>query len=99
MPTALYSRSDHEPSSLAPTHTERLQECQVFDFVDLTEGFRLSRVQGSHHIFVHPVVAELVNVQNVGGQAKPYQVRQVLKLVEHYHLRLSDDTDEPEVSP
>lgn len=98
MPTALYSRSDHEPSSLAPTHTERLQDVRFSDFVDLIEGFgfRLSRVQGSHHIFVHPVVAELVNVQNVGGQAKPCQV---LKLVEHYHLRLSDDTDEPEVSP
>ena len=72
------------------------------DFVNLIEGFgfRLSRVQGSHHIFVHSDVHELVNVQNVGGQAKPYQVRQVLKLIERYHLRLSDDVDEePEGVP
>jgi predicted RNA binding protein YcfA (HicA-like mRNA interferase family) len=72
------------------------------DFVNLIEGFgfRLSRVQGSHHIFVHPDVRELVNVQDVGGQAKPYQVRQVLKLIERYHLLLSDDADEePERSP
>jgi hypothetical protein len=31
-----------------------------------------------------------VNIQNVGGQAKPYQVRQVLRLVERYNLRLED---------
>ena len=53
-------------------------------------GFRLSRVSGSHHIFVHPHVPQLVNVQDVGGKAKPYQVRQFLKLVEEYNLRLED---------
>ena len=65
------------------------------DFVNLIEGFgfRLSRVRGSHHIFVHTNVPELVNLQNVAGEVKPYQVRQVLKLVERYHLRLVDDTE------
>ncbi len=39
------------------------------DFVNLIEGFgfRLSRIRGSHHIYVHPDVRELVNLQNVGG--------------------------------
>ncbi len=72
------------------------------DFVNLLEvfSFRLSRVSGSHEIFVHADVPELVNVQNVGGQVKPYQVRQVLKLVEQYHLRLVDDADPgPEAAP
>ena len=55
-------------------------------------GFRLSRVNGSHHIFQHPDIAELVNLQDVGGQAKPYQIRQVLKLVEEYNLILEEDT-------
>jgi hypothetical protein len=32
-----------------------------------------------------------VNLQDVGGQAKPYQVRQVLRLVERYGLQLKDD--------
>jgi predicted RNA binding protein YcfA (HicA-like mRNA interferase family) len=54
-------------------------------------GFRLSRVKGSHHIFVHPDVRELINIQDVGGQAKPYQVRQLLKLVERYNLELGDE--------
>ena len=53
-------------------------------------GFRLARVSGSHHIFVHPQVTELVNLQNVKGQAKPYQVRQFLKLIERYDLELGD---------
>jgi predicted RNA binding protein YcfA (HicA-like mRNA interferase family) len=43
------------------------------DMVTLLEafGFRLSRVKGSHHIFVHPQVQELINIQDVAGQAKP----------------------------
>ena len=36
----------------------------------------------------HSSIPELVNVQDVGGEAKPYQIRQVLRLVERYNLRL-----------
>lgn len=54
-------------------------------------GYRLSRVNGSHHIFVHPDVPELLNLQEVGGKAKPYQIRQFLKQVEQYNLTLEDD--------
>jgi predicted RNA binding protein YcfA (HicA-like mRNA interferase family) len=63
------------------------------DFRKLVEafGFQLSRITGSHHIFTHLDVPELVNVQEVGGKAKPYQIRQFLKLVEEYNLRLEDD--------
>ena len=53
-------------------------------------GFRLSRVNGSHHIFVHPEVPELVNLQEIGGKAKSYQIRQFLRLVELYDLELED---------
>ncbi|NOY29240.1 MAG: type II toxin-antitoxin system HicA family toxin [Planctomycetes bacterium] len=53
-------------------------------------GFTLKRVSGSHHIFAHPNVPELVNLQEIGGQAKSYQIRQFLKLVEEYNLRLED---------
>jgi len=41
--------------------------------------------------FVHPQVRELVNLQNVAGKAKPYQIRQFLQLVERYNLQLGDD--------
>ncbi len=53
-------------------------------------GFRLSRVEGSHHIFAHPEISELVNLQEVKGEAKPYQVRQFVKLVEKHNLKLED---------
>ena len=55
-------------------------------------GFRLSRVNGSHHIYVHANVSELLNLQNVNGQAKPYQVKQLLRLIERYNLQMEDET-------
>jgi len=63
------------------------------DMIDLVEGFgfRLSRTDGSHHIFVHPDIPELVNLQEVKGQAKPYQMRQFLKLIERHSLKLEED--------
>lgn len=51
-------------------------------------GFRLTRINGSHHIFIHPEVRELINLQSVNGMAKPYQIKQLLKLVEINSLRL-----------
>jgi predicted RNA binding protein YcfA (HicA-like mRNA interferase family) len=54
-------------------------------------GFRLVRVSGSHHIFEHPHVPELVNIQKVKGKVKPYQVRQFLELVEQHNLQLRGD--------
>jgi predicted RNA binding protein YcfA (HicA-like mRNA interferase family) len=39
-----------------------------------TLGFRLLRTSGSHHIFGHPELIELINLQDVAGEAKPYQV-------------------------
>lgn len=63
------------------------------DMVKLVEGFqfRLLRVSGSHHIFEHPAITELVNLQEVDGEAKPYQIRQFLRVVERYNLRLEDE--------
>jgi predicted RNA binding protein YcfA (HicA-like mRNA interferase family) len=54
-------------------------------------GFRLLRTSGSHHIFGHPRLTELLNLQDVNGKAKPYQVRQFLRLVERYNLKLTDE--------
>jgi predicted RNA binding protein YcfA (HicA-like mRNA interferase family) len=53
-------------------------------------GFRLARVSGSHHIFVHAALPELLNLQDVSGKSKPYQVRQLLRLIERYNLGLKD---------
>ena len=51
-------------------------------------GFQLDRISGSHHILKRAGIPELVNLQNVRGMAKPYQVRQLLKLVEMHNLAL-----------
>lgn len=64
------------------------------EFVTLLEsfGFTLDRVRGSHHVFTHPGLVELLSVQpKQGGKAKPYQVRQFFKLIEQYNLSLSED--------
>lgn len=55
-------------------------------------GFRLSRVSGSHHIFLHPLVPELVNLQEVDGKAKAYQIRQLLRIVERHNMHIGDDS-------
>lgn len=54
-------------------------------------GFSQVRSRGSHHIFAHPAVAELLNLQAYRGEAKPYQLRQLLALIERYDLRLEDE--------
>jgi predicted RNA binding protein YcfA (HicA-like mRNA interferase family) len=53
-------------------------------------GFELDRVAGSHHIYAHPDIAVNLNLQKVGGQAKTYQVRQFLRLLERYDLTPED---------
>lgn len=53
-------------------------------------GFKLDRINGSHHIFVHDKIPELVNLQNVKGKAKSYQIKQLLQLVEKYNLQIEE---------
>ncbi|MDV2482600.1 type II toxin-antitoxin system HicA family toxin [Methanoculleus sp. Wushi-C6] len=54
-------------------------------------GFRFRGKKGSHRIYVREGVAEILNFQNVGGKAKPYQVRQLLKVIENYNLLEDED--------
>jgi len=49
------------------------------------KGFR-KRVSGSHHIFTQAGVMERINLQREGSKAKPYQVRQVRKILATYKL-------------
>jgi predicted RNA binding protein YcfA (HicA-like mRNA interferase family) len=67
------------------------------DFVILLEafGFELKRTKGSHHIFKHPDVPELLSIQpSSEQQAKPYQMRQFLKIVEEYNLKIRGEKAE-----
>jgi hypothetical protein len=49
-------------------------------------GFRFKGGKGSHRIYVRMGIREMLNFQNVKGMAKPYQVRQFIKIVEKYNL-------------
>ena len=69
-----------------------VQNVAFSDMAALVRGFGFVQVRtaGSHHIWVHPSLPEILNLQDVGGRAKPYQIRQFLRLVERYNLRLED---------
>jgi predicted RNA binding protein YcfA (HicA-like mRNA interferase family) len=54
-------------------------------------GFRLDRISGGHHIYVHSDISELVNLQNHKGKAVPYQVKQLLQLIERYNLQMESE--------
>jgi predicted RNA binding protein YcfA (HicA-like mRNA interferase family) len=58
------------------------------DFCDLLEAFgsELRRVKGSHHQYHHPALPEVLSVEPRGGQAKPFEIRKMLRLVAHYNL-------------
>jgi len=53
-------------------------------------GFRLDRINGSHHIFMHPNIPELINLQDVKGKAKSYQLKQLLSVIEQHNLQMED---------
>jgi len=63
------------------------------ELVSLAEsfGFRLVRIKGSHHIYARPGIPELINLQEADGRAKPYQVRQFLKLLDKYKMAPGDE--------
>ena len=44
------------------------------------------RIRGGHHIFTREGVAEILNLQPKGAQAKAYQVKQVRQVILKYKL-------------
>lgn len=61
------------------------------DFEKLVEsfGFTFDRMNGSHAIYKHPRVPRPFPIQPEGKDAKRYQVRDLLELVEQYGLTLN----------
>lgn len=53
-------------------------------------GFELRRQAGSHRIYRHPrPEIPMVNLQQgSGGKAKPYQVRQVITIIDEHGLEV-----------
>jgi hypothetical protein len=59
--------------------------CQLLILFGFSE-----RIQGDHHIFTRAGVEEILNLQPKGGQAKPYQVKQVRNLLRKYRLEIKE---------
>lgn len=83
-PKKILARALSNPGGLRFSDARRLAEAF---------GFQHKRTSGSHFIFTHPGVPELINLQDVRGQAKAYQVRQLLKLVERYNLQMGETSE------
>jgi hypothetical protein len=52
--------------------------------------FEEIRVKSSHHVYARRGIAEQLNLQDRRGQAKPYQLRQLVDLVRRYDLSLEE---------
>jgi hypothetical protein len=51
------------------------------------------RIRGSHHIFTRDGVEEIINLQAKGKHAKPYQVKQVRRIILKYRLGGNDEQE------
>jgi predicted RNA binding protein YcfA (HicA-like mRNA interferase family) len=62
------------------------------DFLAMIEAFEFvhTRSKGSHRSYTHPDCPALLVVQPKGKDAKRYQVREFLGIVEEYGLKLED---------
>ena len=76
--------------------TNSQKNVRYSDFVALIEafGFEYDRTKGSHTMYKHMGVPKIMNIQDDKGQAKPYQIRQLLDMVKNYNLKLEGEDDE-----
>lgn len=79
----------YEKALVSPNNFTFAELCTLVEKV----GFESKRQKGtSHRIYKHPLIHDpvdgygLINIQNVHGKAKPYQVRIVTGLIEKYSL-------------
>lgn len=80
------------PDTVSPQCLKLLKKARQkpgnFDFKELCRlvecfGFEFAREKGSHRIYKSPGEPRLINLQpGKNGKAKPYQVKQVLKIIE-----------------
>jgi predicted RNA binding protein YcfA (HicA-like mRNA interferase family) len=68
--------------------TSRSISFRDFERLLLAFGFELDRTSGSHRQYVHPDIPRAFPVQPQGKDAKRYQVREFLELVERYGLHI-----------
>jgi len=75
----IFAAAKQNPQGLSFTQPQALA---------VVAGFRLKRVNGSHHVYAKTGVAEIIDLQPIGNKAKTYQVRQMLDLIEKYSIQI-----------
>ena len=65
------------------------QNIRFSDFCKVIEwlGFQNKGGRGSHRTYFLPGIREILDIQPIRGEAKPYQVRQLVRLVKEYKLQ------------
>ena len=71
-------------SILSGTKDKSIQFSDLQAVLDRLE-FRC-RIRGDHFIYTRDGVDEIINLQPIGGKAKPYQVKQVRGIILRYQL-------------
>jgi predicted RNA binding protein YcfA (HicA-like mRNA interferase family) len=61
---------------------------QDFERLLVAFGFTLLRTRGSHRAYQHAQGPGLMVIQPRGSDAKPYQVRQFLDIIEEFNLSM-----------
>ncbi len=81
-----------KPSKLFARLVASPQSMRFRDFQRVLEafGFKLDRINGSHHNYRHPLATRPLSIQPKGNMAKPYQVDQFLDIVEEFGLKIED---------
>jgi predicted RNA binding protein YcfA (HicA-like mRNA interferase family) len=55
-------------------------------------GFKV-RIKGSHHIYFKEGLNEIINIQEINGHAKPYQVKQIREIIINNNLEIYGDDE------
>ncbi|MBK9109633.1 MAG: type II toxin-antitoxin system HicA family toxin [Saprospiraceae bacterium] len=51
------------------------------------------RIKGSHYIYYKEGVQEIINIQDINGHSKAYQVKQVREIIINYKLEIREDDE------
>lgn len=81
-----------KPKKIAQLARSNPAGVRFSDLCKLAEalGFTFQRQKGSHKVFAHDGLRQIMGFQNDHGMAKPYQVRQLLDCADKNNLSLGE---------
>ena len=64
------------------------------DLRKLLKKFKfIERIKGDHHILYRNDIEEIINIQPLKSKAKPYQVKQVRKIILKYQFAIGEKNE------